>query len=79
MSPDRLELYRPTLAEIDLEALAANLAVLRRRVGARPVLAVVKADAYGHGAVVIARTLEQEGVEWFGVALPEEGVELRRA
>jgi alanine racemase len=42
-------------------------------------MAVVKADAYGHGAVECSHRLEREGVDWFGVALPEEGVELREA
>jgi len=79
VSPSRLDPYRPTWAEIDLDALAANLAAVRQRVRAAPILAVVKADAYGHGAVEVARALEAEGVETFGVALPEEGIELRRA
>ena len=70
---------RPTWAEIDLDALAENLRVIRERVGREVnVMAAVKADAYGHGAVPCARRLEAEGVEWFGVALPEEGIELRR-
>lgn len=42
-------------------------------------MAVVKADAYGHGVIAVARRLEQEGVDWFGVALPEEGLQLRNA
>jgi len=79
VSPSLLDPYRPTWAEIDLDALAANLAAVRQRVRAAPILAVVKADAYGHGAVEVARALEAEGVETFGVALPEEGIELRRA
>jgi alanine racemase len=71
---------RPTWAEIDLEALAENLRVIREQVGSEvEIMAAVKADAYGHGAVACARRLEAEGVEWFGVALPEEGIELRRA
>ena len=71
---------RPTWAEIDLDALAANLRTVRRVVGpAIKVMAVVKADAYGYGAVACARRLAAEGVDWFGVALPEEGVELRAA
>jgi alanine racemase len=77
--PPPLHAHRPTWAEIDLEALAWNLGLARRTLGSVPVLAVVKADAYGHGAVEVARTLEKERVDWFGVALPEEGVELRRA
>jgi len=74
-----LDLHRPTWAEIDLDALSRNLAAVRGRIGGRAILAVVKADAYGHGAVEVTRALEAEGVERFGVALPEEGVELRRA
>jgi len=71
---------RPTWAEIDLDALAANLRVIRAQVGRDvKVMAAVKADAYGHGAVPCARRLEAEGVDWFGVALPEEGIELRAA
>jgi alanine racemase len=71
---------RPTWAEIDLAALAANFRVIRQRVGPGvKVMAAVKANAYGHGAVECARRLEAEGVDWFGVALPEEGVELRGA
>src|SRR6266851_3758747 len=71
---------RPTWAEIDLGALASNLRVIREHVGPDvKVMAAVKANAYGHGAVECARRLEAEGVDWFGVALPEEGVELRSA
>jgi len=71
---------RPTWAEIDLDALAANFRAVRRRVGREVrVMAVVKADAYGHGAAGCARRLASEGADWFGVALPEEGIELRGA
>ena len=71
---------RPTWAEIDLDALAHNLGVIRRQVGREvAVMAAVKEDAYGHGAVECAQRLQKEGVEWFGVALPEEGVALRNA
>jgi alanine racemase len=71
---------RPTWAEIDLEALSENLSVIREHVGRdQNVMAAVKADAYGHGAVPCARRLEAEGVDWFGVAMPEEGIELRAA
>lgn len=71
---------RPTWAEIDRGALAANFHVVKDRVGPDVrVMAVVKANAYGHGAVECARRLESEGADWFGVALPEEGIELRDA
>src|SRR5437867_7574743 len=71
---------RPTWVEIDLNNLAANFNLIRARVGTvAKVMAVVKANAYGHGAVQCARRLVKEGAEWFGVALPEEGIELRAA
>src|SRR5215813_8318508 len=71
---------RPTWAEVDLAALAHNFHIIRERVGSDvKVLAAVKANAYGHGAVECARRLAKEGVDWFGVALPEEGIELRAA
>ena len=69
-----------TVAEIDLGALIHNLGELRRVAG-RPVgiLAPVKADAYGHGAIDVARALEKAGVNMLGVARIEEGCELRDA
>ena len=71
---------RPTWAEINLDNLAFNFHSAKRFIGAgTKVMAVVKADAYGHGAIECAKRLETEGVDWFGVALPEEGVELRKA
>jgi alanine racemase len=71
---------RPTWAEVDLDALAHNFRVIRERVGEEvKVLAAVKANAYGHGAVACSIRLQTEGADWFGVALPEEGVELRNA
>lgn len=71
---------RPTWAEIDLDGLAHNLRVIREQVGPETkILAAVKANAYGHGAIECARRLESEGVDWFGVALPEEGIELRKS
>jgi alanine racemase len=70
---------RPTVAEIDLNALAFNYRQIRKRTpkGVR-LLAVVKADAYGHGAVPVSLRLEKLGVEYLGVAIPEEGIELRK-
>jgi alanine racemase len=69
---------RPTWAEIDLNNLAANFNQVKQLVSpAARVMAVLKANAYGHGAVECARRLSREGADWFGVALPEEGIELR--
>ena len=71
---------RPTWAEVNLDALAANFHLVKNQVGLGVnVMAVVKANAYGHDAVECARRLEREGADWFGVALPEEGIELRTA
>jgi alanine racemase len=71
---------RPTWALIKLDNLAANFQVVKEQVGsAVNVMAVVKANAYGHGAEVCARRLAAAGANWFGVALPEEGIALRAA
>lgn len=71
---------RPTAAFIDLDALAFNFQSAKQFIGPDPAyMAVVKADAYGHGAVRCAQRLEREGVDWFGVATLEEGTALRDA
>jgi alanine racemase len=70
---------RPTRAEVNLAALRHNLRVLARLAGRAKVWPVLKADAYGHGAPAVARTLERAGAEGFCVALLEEAVELRDA
>lgn len=65
-------------AEIDLDAIRHNV----RQLAARPgdaIMGIVKADAYGHGAVPVARALVDEGVEWLGVATVPEAIELRAA
>ena len=76
----RPKVGRPTWGEIDLAALAHNFHIIKDQIGPdTKILAAVKANAYGHGAVECARRLESEGADWFGVALPEEGIELRKA
>ena len=71
---------RPTWVEISLTALQNNFATLRDYCSPEAtVCCVVKADAYGHGAVECARALEKEGAMWFGVTSTDEGVELRNA
>ncbi|KAB2964019.1 MAG: alanine racemase, partial [Thermoanaerobaculia bacterium] len=70
---------RHAWVEIDLAALAANFQKVRAAVAPARLLPVVKADAYGHGAVAVARALEPEGAAGFAVALVEEGIELRQA
>ena len=71
---------RPTYAEVDLGAIRHNFCALKAqgRPGVR-ILAIIKADAYGHGAAAVGLALEQAGVDMFGVALVEEGVALRKA
>ncbi len=72
--------YRPTTVWVDPAALTANARALRGALadGVR-LMAVVKADGYGHGAVTAARAALAGGAEWLGVALPEEGEALREA
>ncbi len=71
---------RPTWAEISLPALKHNYLTIKNHLSAgAQLMAVVKADGYGHGAVECARALESIGADWFGVALVEEGIELRQA
>lgn len=77
-STELAEALRPAWVEVDLDALVGNLDLLRRRVAPAAVLAVLKADAYGHGAPAAALALEAAGVDQVGVALLEEGAELRR-
>lgn len=72
--------HRPTTAEIDLDALEFNYRQVRRKTpDTTKILAVVKADGYGHGAVTIAKELQNLGVDLLGVAICEEGIALRRA
>jgi len=70
---------RGAIAEISLSAIAHNLQSVRRIVRNRPVIAVVKADAYGHGAVEASRKLVQEKIAYLAVAFTGEAIELRDA
>ena len=69
---------RPTHILVDLDAITHNLGAIRERVGV-PVMGIVKAEAYGHGLVPVARHLQAQGVDQLGVAFLEEGVALREA
>ena len=67
-------------AEIDLDALEYNITKIREKIGAdTKLMCVIKANAYGHGAVVFARELAAMGADSFAVATLEEGIELRRS
>lgn len=70
---------RGPVAEVDLSAIAHNLQAIRKIVKNRPVIAVVKADAYGHGAVEVSKRLLKEGVTCLAVAFTGEARELRDA
>jgi len=71
---------RPTWAEVSLTALRQNFRTVQKHVGAGvTVCAVVKADAYGHGAVECSRALEAEGAKWLGVTSLDEAIPLRDA
>ncbi|MGE5554630.1 MAG: alanine racemase [Betaproteobacteria bacterium] len=70
---------RPVWAEINLDNLAHNVREIRRRIGPRAqIMAVVKANAYGHGAGPVAKVALENGANWLGVALVEEAYQLRR-
>lgn len=75
----RSRVNRGPLAEIDLSALQHNLKIVRKISQERPVIAVVKADAYGHGSVEIARNLARLGVSHFAVAYTGEAKVLRES
>jgi len=69
---------RPTHLEVDLDRIAANLQAIREHVGGAAVMPILKANAYGHGLVPVARRMEAEGVPYMGVAYLEEAIRLRR-
>jgi alanine racemase len=71
---------RPVWAEVSLTAIGHNLRLIRRAIGPkRKILAIVKANAYGLGAVDVSKALGRMGVEAFGVTCSQEGIELREA
>jgi alanine racemase len=72
------EITRPVWAEVDLKNIRYNIEQVRKNVSQETlILAVVKADAYGHGLIPVSRALIDGGADRLAVALPEEGVELR--
>ena len=72
-------LHRPTRIEVSRDSLVSNLLAIRNRANGAKVMAVVKANGFGHGMVPVASTLEEAGIDWFGVAYIEEAIELRNA
>ena len=74
----RKVMHRPTWVEIDLNALRHNLFAIKKWVGPQiKILGIVKADAYGHGDYEVSRVLLNNGVEMLGIAILEEGIQLR--
>jgi alanine racemase len=69
----------PACAQVDLDAIADNVAALKARAGSAEVMAVVKADGYGHGLLPSARAAVRGGATWLGVAQLPEAVELKQA
>src|SRR5690606_13308336 len=69
---------RPTRIRVDLDAISDNLRAIGAHAGV-PVMPVVKANAYGHGLVPVARHLQAQGATRLGVAFVEEGIALRQA
>lgn len=70
---------RPSRVEIDLLRFENNLKEVMKNAGNKKIMVVVKADAYGHGAVAISTRAQALGIEWLGVGIVEEGIELRNA
>src|SRR5579871_4584113 len=71
---------RPTWADVSLTTLRQNFRTVQKHVGKGvTVCAVVKADAYGHGAVECSRALESEGAKWLGVTSLDEAIPLHEA
>ncbi|MBP3513376.1 MAG: alanine racemase [Elusimicrobiaceae bacterium] len=75
-----MPILRPTVAEVDLKKMARNLHKVRERVGNVKILTLLKANAYGHGAVPVGLYLQENNLcDFFGVASVEEGLALREA
>ena len=80
MREEKLAYLRPSFIEVDLDAIRFNVRSIKQRLGSGvKLLAVVKANAYGLGAVEVSRTVSKAGAEYLGVAIVEEGTELRQA
>ncbi len=79
MAQDNEGLMRPTQVVVDLDALAANFLAIRQRVAPAKVMPILKANAYGHGLVPVARLMAALGADYLGVAVLEEGILLRKA
>ena len=70
---------RPAWVDVDLRAISENLVALRRKVGPSKIVGTVKANAYGHGIVEVARVLERDGIDMLGVSILDEAMHVRQA
>jgi alanine racemase len=68
---------RPTVVEVDLQRLVENFSAIRQKVASAKIMPILKANAYGHGLVEVARLMESLGADYLGVAVLEEGILLR--
>jgi len=71
-------ILRDAVAEINLGNLRHNIRQVKKKIGDKKIIAVVKGNAYGHGVVPVSRVFEEEGVDYFGVAILEEALALRQ-
>lgn len=71
------EILRPTIVEVNLQRLRENFTAIKEKVGKSLIMPILKANAYGHGLVRIAKLMEDLGADYLGVAVLEEGVLLR--
>ena len=71
--------FKRVTAKVDLDAIRHNYNAIRQKLPAKvKMMGVIKADAYGHGALPVARELVEQGIDMFGVATIEEGISLRK-
>ncbi len=75
----QMDFERHCWAEIDLDALQSNFNFVKQKVNNIPIMAVVKANGYGHDAVTVSKLFDEAGAAWFGVSCLQEALELRRA
>ena len=74
-----INIHKDAWLEINLESLAQNVAAIKNIISKeKKMMAIVKADAYGHGAQMLAQTMLASGVDWFGVSSIDEGLDLRQ-
>ena len=79
-APESIDLHRPTWAEVNLDALRRNISRVKKLLpDSSRLIAVLKANGYGHGSVALGRVCAEERVEMLAVAMLEEAIELRAA